>query len=770
MIFNAINRLLIFSLCLLAVSCALQSCEQNPRNTVVTETDISVTITTENYIVEIEKQGFRYEFRQPDGTIIAPAHPHSGIQIGLEDQPVSNVVQTKLLERKADHVRFEVVTDDGVRAEILLTPEDYAVKMQVTPVEEGNYTIIGRTAGLVPAYGMADHAAYGGRSWRDMRPTVELTGFDMDSVRHTRSVIRMQSNFVIFPTHGFANVNIEPGDKVVRITGEENVQGSRDIRSLPALYYFVGSPKQIYQSFLDVRNKEGYPVYKPKYQWFGVGWEAFGALAWNTNHESVKENINQYLELGYPLEWMVIGSGFWPSGEGEFDAHGNPVRRSEADEEAAAKLRATTSFGMWDAVKYPDPKATIGYFQSRGLKVMIGLRIGFIQGGPFTQEGLDNKYFIENEKGEPQLFSIAFPRSPLYLLNTRNPQAVEWYVGLSQKWLDYGINGFKEDLYGYPQELPDDLIDPVNRALMNRGVYIMGRNQYLGSASDIHRYDDFNYDQHQDRGPINGLAYAYSGFPNVYPDIVGGTGLATRFGGESKDRLAVYLMRYAQYAALHPSMSFGFGPWNFDDEVVEVTRNAAMLHDRLQPYTYSYAIKAYKTGFPYPMTPLPLAYPHDPGVYGLANTTRRSYQWLIGESLLATPLYGDDYDTATGRDVYLPEGTWIEYDSGKVHKGPATLANYPLPIGKTALFVGGSGIVVEEIDGQLKGRLYPVTDYAEMIFYDKDGETQSTITVANPDWENPTVVNQSTGEQVIGSWNRHAYEFIFTPGNNYTVK
>ncbi len=769
MIFKAINRLLISSLCLLAVSCALQSSEQNPKNTVVTETDQSVIITTENYIVEIEKQGFRYEFRQPDGKIVAPAHPHSGIQIGLEDQPVSNVVQTRLLEQKANHVRFEVETDDGVRAEILLTPEDYAVKMQVTPVDKGKYTIIGRTAGLGPAYGMADHAAYGGRSWRDMRPTVELTGFDMDSVRHDRSVIRMQSNFVIFPTHGFANVNIEPGDKVVRITGEENVQGSRDIRLLPALYYFVGSPKQIYQSFLDVRNKEGYPVYKPKYQWFGVGWEAFGALAWNTNHETVKENINQYLELGYPLEWMVIGSGFWPSGDGEFDEHGSPLR-SITDEEAAAKLRATTSFGMWDAVKYPDPKATIRYFQSRGLKVNIGLRIGFIQGGPFTQEGLDNNYFIENEKGEPQLFRIAFPRSPSYLLNTRNPQAVEWYVGLSQKWLDYGIDGFKEDLYGFPQELPDDLIDPVNRALMDKGVYIMGRNQYLGSPSDIHRYDDFNHNHFQDRGPINGLAYAYSGFPYVYPDIVGGTGLATRFGDESKDQLAVYLMRYAEYAALHPSMSFGFGPWNFDDEVVQVTRNAAMLHDRLQPYTYSYAIKAYKTGFPYPKTPLPLAYPDDPGVYGLANTTRRSYQWLIGESLLATPLYGDDYATATSRDVYLPRGTWMEYDSGKVHNGPTTLANYPLPIGKTALFVGGSGIVVEEIDGQLKGRLYPVTDYAEMIFYDKDGETQSTITLANPDWENPTVVNQSTGKQVIGSWNRHAYEFLFTPGYNYTVE
>ena len=79
--------------------------------------------------------------------------------------------------------------------------------------------------------------------------------------------------------------------------------------------------------------------------------------------------------------------------------------------------------------------------------------------------------------------------------------------------------------------------------------------------------------------------------------------------------------------------------WLTQDElVVEVTREAAKLHVRLQPYVYSAAVDASRTGFPYPMTPLPLAYPDDPAVYELANRDRRSYQWLIGESLLATPL------------------------------------------------------------------------------------------------------------------------------------
>src|SRR5699024_11225653 len=145
---------------------------------------------------------------------------------------------------------------------------------------------------------------------------------------------RMISNFVVFPSQGFAEVNIEAGDKIVRLTEEENVQGSMNVASMPAMYYFVGTPKQIYQSFLEVRNEEGYKVYKPKYAWFGVGWEAFGALGWHTNHKTVSEDVDHYLELGFPLSWMVVGSGFWPDDPKDF---------------------ATISFGMCDKNKYPDP-------------------------------------------------------------------------------------------------------------------------------------------------------------------------------------------------------------------------------------------------------------------------------------------------------------------------------------------------------------------------------------------------------------------------------
>lgn len=760
MIFNRYRLLLLIFPLLL-----FQQCDE--KKEMVSEDENTITISTGEIDIIIRKKGFRYSFHKKDASVLASAHPVSGLQIGKVNEELLDVVDTRLTSQKEGFFELEVTDLNSATALVSVKIMPHAIKMAVTPQEEGEYKIILRTGPLRPAYGMADHAAYGPGSEDLVLDDFVRDPFDPA----THGSHRMISNFAIFPQDGLAEVNMEPGEKLVRITAEENAQGSINVRQMPAFYYFMGSPGEIYRAYQAARNEEGYRVDKPKYHWFGVGWEAFGALSWNTDHKTVTENINQYLDYGYPLKWMVVGSGFWPSGAGEFDKHGTPYNSSGAKSEAAKKLQATTSFGMWDDVKYPDPKKFIDYFHQKGIIFTIGLRIGFIPGGPFTDEGLDNGYFIKDANNEATLFKPGFPRVPVYLLNTQDQQAVDWYAGLCDKWLAYGVDGFKEDLFHHSGLLSDDLIDPVNRTLMEKGVYIMGRNNYLGSPADIHRYDDFNYNQLQDRGPINGLAYAFSGFPYVYPDIIGGTGLATdRFGQEARDKLSKYLIRYAQYAALNPSMAFGYGPWNFDEKTNELCLAAAKLHDRLHPYIYSNALKTYNSGFPHTMTPLPLAYPDDKNVYGLADTTHRSYQWMIGDALLAAPLYGADYASANTRNIYLPAGKWIDYDTGMEYAGPMTLENFSIPIEKTPLFVGGTGIVVEEIDDQLKARIYPVTNKSETDFHGKDGETQGTIAIEYPDWNAFKITDITSGSEVSFEKVRHAFQFDFVNGHSYLIK
>ncbi len=134
-----------------------------------------------------------------------------------------------------------------------------------------------------------------------------------------------------------------------------------------------------------------------------------GALAWDTSQRTVKENIDRYLAAGYPLAWMVVGSGFWPH-----------------DEE---RLHETTSFGLYDKTLYPDPAAFIAYFHSKGIKYLQGLRTTFIVDGPFSAEGVKDRYFVE-EAGKARVLQFGWPKSPIYFLDWTKPQAVTWFADL----------------------------------------------------------------------------------------------------------------------------------------------------------------------------------------------------------------------------------------------------------------------------------------------------------------------------------------------------
>jgi alpha-glucosidase (family GH31 glycosyl hydrolase) len=299
----------------------------------------------------------------------------------------------------------------------------------------------------------------------------------------------------------------------------------------------------------------------------------------------------------------------------------------------------------------------------------------------------------------------------------------------------------------------------------------MARNNYLGSPAELQRLEDFNYDLDQDRGPINALATAYAGMPLVYPDVIGGNFGGRPFDSEVSEKVKKYLMRNAQWLSLHPSMAVGKGPWNYKDKLVEKTvLEAVLLHDRLFPYIYSQAIRFYHDGYPWTMCPLPIAYYQDKNVDNRENNVIRGYQWMIGDSIMATPLYGNDYEQAQTRDVYLPKGIWIDYDSGNKYTGPQVLSDFPLPFGKTPVFIGGTGIVIEKEKNSLVCRLYPVNNCSQTVFYSCDAVTESRITVDKPNWKQPEIIDLTVNEKVVAKMIRYAWQFDFIAGHNYCAK
>jgi alpha-glucosidase (family GH31 glycosyl hydrolase) len=692
----------------------------------------------------------RYGFDVDGKSVIAP---DATAGISVDGKPIALSGTPRCA---ASPCILNAVTADGKHLRITVTLAPHHATMTLTSAEPlADIRFI--TAGAAPAYGLADHAIEQAKfsTLANKQYNTDVTGFSNDTFISGQGITRLVSNFVIYPKQRFAVLLVDPHRKIVHTSADQIVQGVTELNGGKAtIHYFFGDPHQIYQQYLNTRNASGYRVFMPKYEAFGVGWEAFGALGWETNQKTDTDSIDHYLKLGYPLKWIVIGSGFWPA--------------------KPDSMHATTSFGFWNHDKYPDPKGMISHFKSENLTVMLGLRIAFITDGPFGPEGVRGGYFLKDKDGKAQVFKAGFPRSPHYLLDSHNPAAVTWYLSLVKKWQDYGVSGWKEDYYGYDTKLGlrDDKIDPVNDRLMAQKQLIIERNGYLSSNGDLHRINDFNYNQDQDRGPVNAMAFAYSGFPFVYPDIVGGTFGESHFSTARTTKMETYMQRNVMWAAMHSSMGMGEPPWSFSAPTAVVMLKAAKLHDRIAPYLFSNARRSFADGYPWTMTPLPVAFPDDPNVHGRENATTRGYEWLIGDSMLATPLYGNDYDTSSTRDVYLPAGNWMDFETGKLYPGNQTLKDFALPADKAPLFIGGSGVTLEQNEGKLYLCVYPVAKSSTAKLTLPSSAVPITVNISNIDVggnASSLVVKDKAGKTVTTTTLGHAIAFEPKAGESYKV-
>jgi alpha-D-xyloside xylohydrolase len=230
------------------------------------------------------------------------------------------------------------------------------------------------------------------------------------------------------------------------------------------------------------------------------------------------------------------------------------------------------------------------------------------------------------------------------------------------------------------------------------------------------------------------------------------------------------MMRNARWASLHSSMGMGEPPWSFAKPVGDVMLASAQMHDRLQPYLYSQAVHFSQDGYPWTMTPLPIAFPNDRQAVGRENAIIHGYEWMIGDALLATALYGDDCATAQTRDVYLPAGAWMDFDTGELYQGPRLLKGFALPVEKTPLFVGGSGILIEKQHQSLVACVYPVSKRADEEFFLPGSSGNVKIRLAVNHWKQVRAIDMQTGRAVAGNWQGHAYTFAIRQGHTYRIR
>ncbi|MBU2179914.1 MAG: NPCBM/NEW2 domain-containing protein [Gammaproteobacteria bacterium] len=132
-------------------------------------------------------------------------------------------------------------------------------------------------------------------------------------------------------------------------------------------------------------------------------------------------------------------------------------------------------------------------------------------------------------------------------------------------------------------------------------------------------------------------------------------------------------------------------PWWYDEPYRSINRDYLKLKMRLMPYMYTTAYEAEITGAPI-IRGLMWDYPQDPSAF----TEAHKYQFLVGKDLLVAPVYRSMAATKGWRkDVYLPQGQWIDYWDGRVVTAPTTGAklDYKTDLKTIPVFVRAGAIL-----------------------------------------------------------------------------
>lgn len=689
------------------------------------------TLTTPDYELEIQGQGFRFGFKMfnVDGVAERTINSHAAVGMQLGGN-FSEVTQVLSVTRDADdNDVLRVRSADGQLADVTVIALDHAVRFKVRHDTPGSQVTM-LTDELGTMYGLADPGSEGG--------STNLKGTDVRDMGNNGHVNRFICPFVVFPKDRFAGVVFFPGKTSVGNRADRFFMRSRgglgNQVSDVNFYYFLGGMPDIYLAFKAARVEQGFPGVPPKARFFELGWETWDWLRFNTSTAQVQSALTQFVsQRGYPLRWAVTGSGFWDEDPNFTNRH------------------TTTSFGVFHQTKYPDPAAFVEWMHRRDIRWLIGMRTNFVRvvdpgryvKGPFSDEAENAGYFLKNDNGSLFLgYSTVFPNTGnLGMLDGNNAGAVQWYGRKYNLWM---ADGVKEDSMIWQSgsvELPrfDIYNGPMRKLAIDadaddagdgNGEMVMARNGMYSSPGTLMRINDSNISQMWGRVPINWLQNAAVGAPNAYADTV-------NFGQFNSNRTGS--IRNGWMYALTAGLAFSPPPdGNWSQAELEALDGLVWFHHALGPYLYSAAVDSYETGYPHTMTPLPIAFPDDTGTYDLANTTNQQYQWMVGESVLATPLVHSSYKTTDQMDIYLPPGEWINFNTGAVYQGPTTLNSFTMQKKDVPVFIGGKGIIVlRSADEQtISCQVYPNSPSGSTYrFHEMDSEHASMITNALRGWD-----------------------------------
>ena len=359
--------------------------------------------------------------------------------------------------------------------------------------------------------------------------------------------------------------------------------------------------------------------------------------------------------------------------------------------------------------RFPDPKGFIQHLKDNGFKVSLWQLPYVAQGAEQIGEAKENKYISQPMQEEDSSTGGASNFSTLDYAGTIDftyDEATDWYKNqLLKPLLDMGVKCIKTDFgenihmdHRYHSMEPERL-NNIYSLLYQRAAYevtkevtgngiVWARSAWAGCQRyPLHWGGDSASSWDGLAGSLKGgLHFGLSGFAFWSHDVPGFHSIPDFMNSPLDEQVYV---RWTQFGVFSSHMRYHGTckrePWHYP-AIAPIVKRWWKLRYKLIPYIIEQSELACKSGYPI-VRALLFHHPHDRQVWHIDD------EYYFGNDFLVCPVM----NSHNRRDIYLPEGLWVNFFTGERLQGARWYYNVEVPLDQMPVFVRPEAVI----------RLYP---------------------------------------------------------------
>lgn len=352
---------------------------------------------------------------------------------------------------------------------------------------------------------------------------------------------------------------------------------------------------------------------------------------------------------------------------------------------------------LFSETNFPDPAGFMQEMRDDGFRITLWQTHTIGEGNCRLEEAKDRRYLapLKDESAAAGTGSDFSNQSFAGQIDFSNPEAVDWYKGLLADLLHKGASAIKTD-FGEDIDMQADFMGmsaaqlhnmysllyqkaayEVTQAITGDGI-IWARAGWAGCQRyPLHWGGDCACSWDGMAGSLRGgLHLGMSGFGFWSHDVPGFHGVPDFMSSWPDDELYV---RWTQFGVFTSHLRYhGTSPREPYEypAIADTVRRWLQLRYALIPYFLKQQERTITSGLPV-LRALALHHEKDRAAWSTDD------EFYCGDDFLVAPVMNAKRE----RDVYLPEGKWVDWWTGEVLVGPTTVAHTAISLEEMPIYV-----------------------------------------------------------------------------------